>query len=256
MGAEVIKSFATAMAFLTRIPIAVDVSSDDLARSVPWFPMVGLLIGALVGSVYAVLAGSIGGLAAAGMAVGVGIMVTGAIHEDGLADTFDGFGGGATKDRVLEIMKDSRLGTFGTSALVSVLVVRLGLISQLTSTESAIRVIAVAAIMSRVGTIGVMGVSRAVGATGLAASYLAALRSSHVIAGCGAGILVTALLVGLESAAVAVVVVALMAALLRLWSYRRIRGITGDVLGMVQQLTELGLLIVAVAALTGGVVSW
>ena len=252
-----IRSFAAAVTFLTRIPIPTRVSGEsDLARSVPWFPVVGLLVGGLVGSMYVGLAGFIGALPAAALAVGAGMLITGAFHEDGLADSFDGFGGGASSDRVLEIMKDSRLGTFGTAALVSVVVLRVGLISQLTDPESALRLVAAAAVMSRVGAIGVMAWSRSASASGLGSAYLAQLQRLPVLAGCVFGSGVVAVLVGAGPAAMGIGVTVAMGIGLRAWSYRRIQGVTGDVLGMVQQLTEAALLVVAVAGVSEGALSW
>jgi adenosylcobinamide-GDP ribazoletransferase len=84
------------------------------------FPAAGLVVGAIIGAVL-VLVTWLGAPAAvaAPIAVAAGLLVTGALHEDGLADTADGFGGGATAERKLEIMRDSRIGTYGVLALIA-----------------------------------------------------------------------------------------------------------------------------------------
>ncbi|HKR86551.1 MAG TPA: adenosylcobinamide-GDP ribazoletransferase [Phenylobacterium sp.] len=119
---------ACAAQFLTRLPIPGPKAwSDDLlARSAGYFPLVGLTVGGLCAAVLllARLAWPTGVLPAL-LAVAVGVMVTGGFHEDGLADTADGLGGGHTREQRLAIMKDSRLGSYGALALGLVLAARI-----------------------------------------------------------------------------------------------------------------------------------
>lgn len=112
---------------LTRLPAGKSVSLDNstVARAAWIFPVVGLLVGATGGGVF-MLASHLGlGIASAALlAMGTQVLLTGALHEDGLADTADGFGGGRGRERKLEIMRDSRIGTYGVVALVLVLSLR------------------------------------------------------------------------------------------------------------------------------------
>ena len=124
-------SLRWAWAFLTRLPGGAHPETDrDLGRSVPWFPLVGVVIGGLSGAVYWALHGPIGALLAAVLAVAAGVIATGGFHEDGLADTADALGG-ANRERRLEIMKDSRAGVFGVLALVLSTLVRVFAVSRL-----------------------------------------------------------------------------------------------------------------------------
>src|SRR5690606_10536778 len=91
---------------------------------VPWFPIAGALIGAAVGGIAVGMSELVPPLVAGAVAVGAGVLVTGAFHEDGLADVADAFGGGWTVERRLEILKDSRHGTYGVAALATSIVVR------------------------------------------------------------------------------------------------------------------------------------
>ena len=122
-----LSELCAALAFLTRVPISAlgEVANRPLdgRRGARLFPVVGAAIGAAGGLVLVMLASlGVPPLVAAGVAVATTIGLTGALHEDGLADTADGFGGGVTAQRKLEIMKDSRIGTFGALAVgVSVL---------------------------------------------------------------------------------------------------------------------------------------
>ena len=105
--------FRHALAFLTRLPTGAHPEDETaIGRSVPWFPVVGSLVGAATGLVYLGLDDVIAPSTAAIVAVAVGAVITGGLHEDGLADTFDGLGG-PDPARRLEIMRDSRIGTFG-----------------------------------------------------------------------------------------------------------------------------------------------
>jgi adenosylcobinamide-GDP ribazoletransferase len=109
-----------AFAFLSRLPVPVGVHTFDeetFKRSTVWYPLVGAVLGAILGGV--ALAGARVwpfGVALL-VAMAIDLRVTGAFHEDGLADTFDALGGGWTRERRFEILKDSRLGTYGTLAL-------------------------------------------------------------------------------------------------------------------------------------------
>lgn len=128
------RRFALALLFLTRIPVRLNPppQAADLAEAGDCFPMVGALIGASVGGLFwGLTALGVPALAAAGLALAAQLALTGALHEDGLADMADGFGGGLTRDRKLAIMRDSRLGTYGSAALVLSLLIRAGLIAAL-----------------------------------------------------------------------------------------------------------------------------
>jgi adenosylcobinamide-GDP ribazoletransferase len=118
---EWLDDFKTAVSFLTRLPMPHPEGAmpPDFVRAQRMFPIVGALIGAAVGLLCLGLRHiGVPDLAAAALALGVGAMLTGALHEDGLADVADGFGGGRDVAAKLEIMRDSRLGTYGALALL------------------------------------------------------------------------------------------------------------------------------------------
>lgn len=111
--------FLTAVQFLTRVPVPTlsGFQPDWTARSARYFPVVGALVGLVSAGVFVAASMVWNGWIAALLATTAGILITGAFHEDGLADAADGLGGGQTRERRLEIMKDSRVGTFGILAL-------------------------------------------------------------------------------------------------------------------------------------------
>ena len=123
----------TAIQFLTRIPVSVPFSSDALARAAKFFPVVGLLVGTFAAGINLALAPHLPRVAIATLLVAFLVLITGCLHEDGLADTADALGGGHTRDQVLIILKDSRIGSYGATALALALIARVALLSSLSS---------------------------------------------------------------------------------------------------------------------------
>lgn len=237
MGAGV-SGFRGAVSFLTRVPIRDD--GEDPGSTIPWFPIVGLGVGAAAGLAYWGLSlVTDSSVASAVLAVGLAVAMTGAFHEDGLADTFDGLSSIRSKERQLEIMRDSRLGTFGVTALVLVLVARVLLVADLTADFSAVAILAWVHAMSRGVVIGIMPWARPASTGGSGVVHLTDVRR------------VQAVLVALAVAAAGWWVVGPRLPLVMLgaivgplgiwaWAHRRIGGVTGDVLGACQQLALVG----------------
>ncbi len=241
-----------AQGFLTRIPVwrragAAGAGLDaPLGRAVRAFPLIGALVGLFGGLVYAVAAGiGLPDIVAAVLAVGALALATGALHEDGLADMADGFGGGRSRDEKLTIMKDSRIGAYGVIALVVVLATKVGAIVDMERAGLVIAAMVAAAAASRAAMPAVMLWLEPARADGLAAEA-GRPPTTHVWTGVG---LALVLAVGLLawSGLVAFAVAACAAAGAAWLARSQIGGHTGDVLGGVQQTTEL-LFLLAVAA--------
>lgn len=125
-----IRLVLVATQFLTRIPVKLNQYQPQwLHQSSRHFPAVGIIVGVLCALVYWLTSIAVNPLVAAVVSTAFGIKLTGAFHEDGLADTCDGLGGGLTRERTLSIMKDSRLGTYGTLGLVSALLIKISLLA-------------------------------------------------------------------------------------------------------------------------------
>lgn len=119
------RSFIAAFRFLTRLPMpGPDTQVEDISRAVGWFPLVGALVGFATAGIFVTGLRVWPASVAAVVAVGLGLMLTGGFHEDGATDATDGLGGGWTRERVLEIMKDSRIGAYGAMALWCLLTFR------------------------------------------------------------------------------------------------------------------------------------
>jgi adenosylcobinamide-GDP ribazoletransferase len=249
MLADPVNDCKVALAFLTRLPMAPQPTAErSLGASVVMFPMVGALIGLLGGVGYA-LAFWLGvpPLPAATVALAAMIWLTGALHEDGLADLADGFGGGHTREDKLRIMRDPRIGSYGALALVLGLLARAGALAALAAPADVMAALVAAGAASRAALAPVMTMLPVARADGLAAG---AGRPHPLRA--AAAVLVAALLsvVLLGKAAAAALLAGAAGAFVVAWLARRqIGGHTGDVLGAVQQLTEIGVLLGTVTAL-------
>jgi adenosylcobinamide-GDP ribazoletransferase len=246
------RSLLAAGALLTRVPIASHPSTAaaDLAAAVPWFPVVGALVGAVVGSAYAAALLIFPPLVAATLAVGSGILLTGAFHEDGLGDTADGLAGGSTPEERIRILRDPSLGTYGVCAVGLSILVRVSAVSSLGPWEAAAALVAANA-LGRAAAVGLLGALPVAGGGGLGASYAGAVKPRHIALGIAAGAVLGAVALGFL-ALPAALGVTLVGMLLRVLAKRRIGGLTGDILGAVEQAAEVVVLVTAVAAATNG----
>lgn len=237
------RNFLIATQFLTRLPIPArlqtDWSMEDLRDSVHMFPLVGVLVGLLGSLVYAVAVFcNLPPVLAAILTVVAQVLMTGALHEDGLADVCDGFGGGHTREQKLEIMRDSRIGTYGTIGLILSLVLRITAIAHLATPEAVAAGLIAAAVLSRAAMPVAMLLLPQARAEGLAASA-GRPQLVRVWLGVGIGVVVMFLCWPNIGAAVSLVACVVIAGLFLNISRQQVSGITGDVLGGLQQSVEI-----------------
>jgi adenosylcobinamide-GDP ribazoletransferase len=239
-----------AFGLLTRLPVRVDpeAASARGGRAAWAWPLVGVGLALLAGgAAQLVLWAGLDAVIAAGVALMVAVVLTGAMHEDGLADSIDGLWGGWDRDRRLEIMKDSRIGAYGVIALVLSLGFRWVAVAELIEADWLFAGLIAAGLLSR-GAMALLmaalpaarsgGLSRAVGAPSVEAVLLAV-----AIGVVGSGI-------ALGWAALPALAVA--AALTLAWgsvARAKIGGQTGDILGGLQQIVEIGVLCAVLATL-------
>jgi adenosylcobinamide-GDP ribazoletransferase len=246
-----VKGLLGAVSFLTRVPTGTGARRpEELATSVPWFPVVGAGVGLVVAAVYGGARLALPPLPAATLAVVAGICLTGAFHEDGLGDTADAFAGGWDRESTTRILKDPRLGTFGVLAVAASLLLRVAAVAAL-APAAALAALPAAHALSRAAAVAAMTALPVAGETGLGASYALARNRRRALAGAAAGLAVALALLG-PAAAWAAAATALAAWLLGRLARRRIGGVTGDVLGAIQQLGEVLVLLAAAAAVTAG----
>jgi len=247
----VLRPLAIAAGFLTRFPVATGpVDARELGRAVTWFPAVGAALGAMLVGVHLLLDGRLGPGVVSVVLVGVLAAATGGLHLDGLADVFDALGGGrGSRERMLAIMRDSRIGAHGAAALVLLLAGKLAAVAEIVGRAAqphghpltwALLAAPLAARWAVVPLVvwfpyarpeglgkafhGHAGVAQLAGATAVAALAIGWFGPPALLAALAA--LATTLGVAI-------------------WLHRRLGGLTGDVYGAAIELAELAFLVVA-----------
>lgn len=233
-----------ALGLLTRIPVKVDMdAAQSRGPAAAWaFPLVGLAVGLIM--IVLGFAGQAFALApqlTAGLMLTAAIVVTGGMHEDGLADSADGLWGGWDRARRLEIMKDSRIGAYGVIALILSLLLRWSSLTLLVQTDHWIGATLAAAMLSRAAMVALMTGLPNARATGLSQSVGRPRPQTAWIA-IGIATLGSVLVLGLTTGTL-IIVGAIVVSLCAGLAHRKIGGQTGDILGATQQVTEIALLI-------------
>lgn len=236
--------FMLALQFLTRLPLPANLgySPQRFAASPRYYPLVGLLVGALAALTFGLSLLAFDPLLAALLSTVASIVFTGAFHEDGFADACDGLGGSVSKERTLEIMKDSRLGTYGTLGLGLMVALKVIILARM-PTDSTLPLLILAHAASRASSVVVVATSRYVREQGTAKPVASgidpfgltvALSTTALALGTGSywlgGPIVWAGLAGL----------CLGHCWMRQIFESRLGGYTGDCLGAVQQTSEAG----------------
>jgi adenosylcobinamide-GDP ribazoletransferase len=239
-----------AVSLSTIWPVGPTQPLDDgeVARASWALPVAGLAVGLAGAIVYAIARRT--GLptdAAAALALSATILVTGAIHEDGLADTVDGFGGGKSRDERLEIMRDSRIGTYGACALVLSIIARWSALATIAEPVSVTAALLVAHAAARAQLSVFMWLIPPARSDGLSAGAGQAPAQSALIA-LGIGFLCLVFGLGLAKAMLGLLLLSLVGLGWAWLATRQVGGQTGDILGALEQFGEIAILLMAAAA--------
>lgn len=253
-----LRLFFIALQFFTRLPIPrwVGFQPEWLHHASRYFPLVGCVVAAVAAAVYLLAALVLPAPVAAVLSTAASIYVTGAFHEDGFADTCDGLGGGLTRERVLEIMKDSRIGAYGAIGIVCMLGMKCTALALL-PLASAIAALFVAHPLSRLAATSLIWRMDYARAEGKAKPMAQQMTGAEFAIAALTALLPGAILItgGLMNAAVLGACLA-AAGLSALWLGRkfhlRLQGYTGDCLGAVQQVAEVAVYLVILASLGQG----
>lgn len=239
-----IRSLRSAMAFLTVLPVATAEGAPGERLGRAYFPAVGALIGLLAGIAFAVMTALTTPLIAAVTAVALMALLTGALHLDGVADSADGLLGGGDIARRLEVMRDPRLGSFGTTAVVLVLAGSVAAVASMTPARALVALV-IAGAMSRLAMLAVIAFVPYVRQKGLGSAAWGGHRVFDLVL--GSAFVVAVSLLDWRRSAAAVVLVAVTAVSVSALARRRIGGATGDVYGATAELCQLAALIVFAA---------
>jgi adenosylcobinamide-GDP ribazoletransferase len=242
---RLLNDIALSLIFFTRLPLPHFEAKDSIfARAIWAAPVIGLAV-ALIGGIVFALAAFLGLSAgpAAALALAATMLATGCLHEDGLSDTADGFGGGGTRDKKLEIMRDSRIGTYGACALVFSILLRWSAISELGSPAAVLGGLIAAHAASRALLPAFMHMLPPARTDGLSANA-GAISSDAALTAAAIGA-VALLALGLSAAIAAALCLGLVFFLFRALCLSQVGGQTGDTVGALQQACEIAVLLVA-----------
>ena len=253
------RDFVIALQFLTRITVNpnLELTSEDMARSTRMYPLVGLLIGGILAVLYWAMTSlrAFNGFTVASLIVVAEVLLTGGLHLDGLMDSADGLFSYRPRERLLEIMKDSRVGANGALALVCLVVLKIGLISSLRSNQ--VWLLVVMPVLARWAIVELaMSQSHASGKASLGTSVVGQVRRRELLfasGGCVILCVALALLAHFHAWPFSTLLLAVLGVVwLLVWlvaryianqAVRKIGGITGDILGAVVEIGELVVLI-------------
>lgn len=247
----------SAVGFLTRIPVGrVEPFDPTLARAGGYFPLVGAIVAAAGVAAWWAASELLGASAAAVAAVVTTVVVTGAFHEDGLADTADGLWGGATRERRMEIMRDSRLGTYGTVTLIGDLMLRAAILLPFGtgSVWDVARILITAHVVGRAAPLVLVAtVSYALREDDGGRVRPQLSRPARTYAGFAAlTVVTTTVLAAGVWAPIPLAVAGLVVVAVRRLALRRLDGVTGDVLGASAALTIIAVMATMAALINGG----
>ncbi|MGB6172158.1 MAG: adenosylcobinamide-GDP ribazoletransferase [Xanthobacteraceae bacterium] len=235
--------------FCTRLPLlpATPLTGNSLSRAAWAFPVAGILVG-LVGAIVYGTAHRLGlpPWPAAALGVAATMLATGCLHEDGIADTADGFGGGHTREQKLAIMRDSHIGAYGVCALAMSLLLRVGALASLPSAHAVVWALIASHAAARATMPALMLLLPPAHSDGL--SFDAGRPAGESVAAAAViGFLVLAICLHVGHGFLALLVLAVIAALVAWLAKRQVGGQTGDVLGALEQVSEIAVLLVALA---------
>jgi adenosylcobinamide-GDP ribazoletransferase len=233
------KDLVVAFQFLSRLPVPnLKFDSESLSRAVKFFPVVGLLIGVAASWLQRLLAPHLSRTLMAIVVLIFLVLVTGALHEDGLADAVDGFGGGWTRERMLTIMRDSKIGAYGAIAIALSLMARVLLLSSLPLNRFTPYVVSAHVLCRWTALPLSYFVQPARPQEGQGARIARRTSLGSLMIGTGMTIVIVGFFMrtgGWTPIVVAVVVTALSG----FYYWKRLGGVTGDCFGATTQLTEI-----------------
>lgn len=235
------RAVLAAFQFLTRLPLGfVRLQAKDLTAAAYFYGFVGLAIGGILAVVNRGLNRFVPLDARLVLVLVVNVLLTGGLHLDGLADTVDGVMGGATPEQALSIMRDSRIGTFGVLALISVLALQFVAMRGLTP-RALTQALILAPAWGRTSLVLAGAISRPARNEGLGASFVAGVRARHVLAS-ALTVIIAAVLLSRTLALWSALVAAASTLVVITYLVSRVGGMSGDTLGTVNETTETAIL--------------
>ena len=230
--------FRAAVRFLTVVPVPG--GDAPPGKAAVFFPLVGAMLGAAGAGIYLLASSAFPSSIAALATVAFWVVISGVLHEDGLADVADAVRAGRSRDRMLAILKDSRIGTYGAVAVLLSVLARWQALEFL-ATSRVVEVLIASQAVPRAAIVAMAWCSRPAG-SGLGAALAVSLSTPAAVAAMAQGA-AAALLCGWRPGLILIAGSVLVVQALRGWFYRRLGGINGDCLGFTEQVLEIFVLV-------------
>jgi adenosylcobinamide-GDP ribazoletransferase len=237
-----LRTFLFAWQFLTAIPLSRsthDAKPEELAASMSWYPMIGCLLGALLAAADVALTQAFSSQVTNIVLILLLVAVTRGLHQDGLADMVDGLAGGRTAQARLAIMRDGRIGAIGAAGLFLALGLRWAGFNAVPASEHIAVLIGMPVVGRWAMVVGAFHVTYARSEGGLAQPFLAHLSWQHLCAATIAAGVALTLLLGPWAALGSLLIGATLVRLLTAWFHRMFGGVTGDLLGATNEISEI-----------------
>jgi len=241
----IFKQIICAIQFLTRIPlpIKIDISEKNFGKSIAYAPLVGSIIGAIMCIVYYLISLSGAFSVAVIVSLATYVVITGALHIDGLGDTFDGLFSNKSKDRMLEIMRDSRMGTNGIVAIFFVLIIDIFALTEVNNASIYV-ILLVMPIIGRLGTITSVSFSRYARSTGMGGLFINNCGITEFLIGFLITVIIGFFAIGIWIIP-AILICIMFSSIFIIITKSKIDGMTGDTCGAVCEICQMLFLVFA-----------
>ena len=245
---NILSDFLLMVQFMTRLPVNLSLpcESRNFKRGASMLPLVGLIIGGLQWVVFFLAVKALPLKAAAALVVLLGVLLTGALHIDGLGDTCDGFYAFKGREKIIEIMKDSRIGTYACLAIVFDILLKYSGIASLPSLNKGMIIIAVP-VISRATQVLLFSIGNTAKSTGSGNLFIGNVGKSEALIALAMAMLIAAPLLGIKVASLLFIAAIAVTLCFNYYCDKKIGGLTGDTLGANNELVEFVVLIMYLA---------
>lgn len=234
--------------FLTRIPININLecTQNNFRKAAFYLPIVGLIVGGIQWIAYYVLAMLLPANITAVLVFIVSVLVTGALHVDGLGDTCDGFYAFKGNDKIIEIMKDSRIGTYACIAIIMDILIKVTSISFIIENKLTI-IIILAPIIGRLSITFISLIGKPAKSSGSGNLFIGNMSKTIVFSAALLSFAISSIFIGIINSAIIFLISLIVTFLINKYSESKINGLTGDLLGANNELVEIFVLITYIA---------
>lgn len=243
---ELLRAFIVACTFLTRLPMPQldNYQPEDAGRSLPMFPVVGLLIGSLLLTFAWFLNSHFDSSVLAALLLILWVLVTGALHLDGLGDSADGWLSGTSRERTLEIMKDPRSGSAAVVIIPLLLIIKFSALAAIIENQNLLTLL-IAPVLARATALVLLMTTHYASENGIGEDYLAHASRSQLKISIALAALLALIVLPLATVIFGLLIIALITWSLRLLMIKRLGGVTGDTTGATIEIVEACFLIAA-----------